>query len=537
MGIRLFGFEINRPSEKRIGSFAEPLNDDGALNVGTALGGSYGVLFDLDGAVKSEAELVTRYRTMMNSAEIQQAVDEIINEIICVDSHERVVEIILDDTDLPEKAKKIITDEFERVLKLLDFSNQGYEIARRFYVDGRLNYHAIVDEENPKEGIKELRYLDPRKIRLIREFTDGARGINQSQFIDPEQLYTKKIVNEYYSYSESGFGSMNNAAPGTAGAISNLAGGVYIAKDAIVRITSGLVNENNTAVLSWLHNSYKPLNQTRALEDANIIYVMSRAPERRIFYVDVGSLPKAKAEQYLYDMMARHKNKVNYDPTTGQLRDERVMQTLTEDYWFPRRDGSRLTEVETLPASGTLLNNENLQYFQQKLYKSLNVPIGRLQPETIATFGRVNEMTREELKFAKFIRRIRARLSILFDRALEKQLILKEILSPEEWDEIKDLIRYDFAKDNYFEELKELEILRERLNMSRDLEENVGKYFSRIWVKKNIWKQTDEEIEQMAEEMEEERQQEQAQFAADNSQPQQEQPDNGSQQDEGQDEE
>ena len=486
--MKLFGFEIRReednPSNQPV-SFAEPLNDDGALTVGGAVGGSYGMLLDLEGSAKSEAELVTRYRAMTVNPEIQQAIDEIVNEAISIDSHDRVVNLVMDDLDVADKVKEKISEEFQNILRLLDFSNNGYEIFYKFYVDGRLNYHVIIDEKNLKKGIVELRYLDPRKIRLIREMASEPlkdQGTNVS---------VKKIRKEYYMYSETGFGASK---------VADFSGSIQclkIARDTVIRVTSGILNENNSVVLSHLHKSIKSLNQLRILEDATIIYTMTRAPERRIFYVDVGNLPKAKAEQYLHDMMARHKNKVAYDPSTGEIRDDRKMMTMTEDYWFPRREGNRSTEVTTLNAGTGLGEDRNLPYFQSKLYKSLNVPVARLQPETMYSFGRMSEVTREELKFAKFIKRLRTRFSIIFDRCLERQLVLKGIITPDEWKHIQNKIRYDFMKDNYFEELKEAEILREKLSTLRDIEEHIGKYFSREWVIKNVLYINDDENKQI----------------------------------------
>lgn len=495
--MKLFGFEIKRsedePKNQPV-SFAEPLNDDGALNVGNAVGGSYGMLLDLEGTAKSEAELVTRYRALTVNPEIQQAVDEIVNEAISVDSHDKVVNIILDETDLSDKVKEKISEEFQNILQLLDFSNSAYEIFYKFYVDGRLNYHVIIDEKNLKEGIKELRYLDPRKIRLIREMQSDQIKDQASNAL------TKRIKKEYYMYSETGFGA--NKVSNYSSSIQ----GLKIAKDSIVRVTSGLLNENNSVVLSHLHKSIKALNQLRILEDATIIYTMTRAPDRRIFYIDVGNLPKAKAEQYLHDMMARHKNRVTYDPSTGEIKDDRKMMTMTEDYWFARREGNNTTEVTTLGGGNGLGEDRNLPYFQTKLYKSLNVPVARLQPETMYSFGRMSEVTREELKFAKFIKRLRTRFSILFDRCLERQLVLKGVIAPDEWKEIQNKIRYDFMKDNYFEELKESEILREKLETLRQIEEQVGKYFSREWIVKNVlympedeWKEMQKQIKKEAE--------------------------------------
>jgi len=496
--MQLFGYEIRRKQDKeeQPKSFAPPLNDDGAVNVeSTAVGGTYGYFLDIEGSAKTESELVTRYRSMALQPEVQQAVDEIVNEAINIDYNENAIEIVLEETELPSKVKELITEEFENVLRLLDFSNQGYEIFQRFFVDGRLNYHVIIDEKNVNRGIIELRYLDPRKVRLIRENDsterDKATGIP-----------FRRIKKEYYMYSETGFGSTTSKTGGDMQSVS----GFRIAKDSIARVTSGLMNETQTLVLSHLHRAIKPLNQLRILEDATVIYTLTRAPERRVFYVDVGNLPKAKAEQYLADMMARHKNKLTYNASTGEVGDSRKFMTMTEDFWFPRREGNRATEIDTLPGGGaTFGDNDNLGYFQKKLYKSLGVPVSRLEPENMYSFGRVSEMTRDELRFSKFVRRLRVRFSILFDTIMEKQLILKGVLTPEEWNECKDKIRYDFMKDNYFEELKQMEILREKMNTLRDIQENVGRYFSRNWVQKHVLFMNDDDIEEMQKEIDLER--------------------------------
>lgn len=494
--MQLFGFEIKRKEEENeLLSFAPKLNDDGAVNVeATATGGAYGYYLDIEGSAKTESELVTRYRSMSMQPEVQQAIDEIVNEAISVDSHEKVVEVQLGDTELSDRVKEMVSEEFENILRMMDFSNQAYEIFQRFYVDGRINYHIIIDEENLGEGIKELRYLDPRKIRLIRETDSRTLDKNTG-------LPMKRVKKEYFMYSENGFGSATNSPSASTQSMT----GYRIAKDSIARVTSGLMNETQSLVLSHLHRAIKPLNQLRVLEDATIIYTLTRAPERRIFYVDVGNLPKAKAEQYLTDMMARHKNKLQYDSATGEMSDSRKFMTMTEDFWFPRREGNRSTEVDTLAGGASLNDNDNLSYFQKKLYKSLGVPVSRLEPENMYSFGRVSEMSRDEIRFAKFIRRLRARFSILFDTVLEKQLVLKGILTPDEWNEVKDLIRYDFMKDNYFEELKQMEIIRERVNTLRDVEEHVGVYYSRAWVRKNILFMSEEEQEEIAKQIETEK--------------------------------
>jgi hypothetical protein len=493
--LKIFGFDIKRAEEETTlpVSFAEPSNDDGAITVGNALGGFYNTILDMEGSAKTESELITRYRHMAMQPEVSQAIDDIVNEAISVDTNDRVVEISLGETDLPDKVKKSIVNEFDNILSLFDFTNNSYDMFQKFYVDGRLNYHIIIDPEDVKKGIIELRYVDPRKIKLIRE-------VDKKQKDKHSGIPVKKVKNEYYMYSESGF---QNTSTGGISSPASSTSGIKIAKDSIARVTSGLMNENNSLVLSHLHPAGKALNQLRMLEDAVVIYTLTRAPERRIFYIDVGNLPKNKAEQYLRDMMARHKNKLQYNSSTGEITDSRKMLTMTEDFWFPRRGGERSTEVDTLAGGNApgLSGNENLEYFQRKLYKALKVPLSRLEPEAMATFGRTSEITRDELKFGKFIRRIRSRFSWIFNMVLEKQLILKGILTPEEFAEIRNDIRYDFVKDNYFEELKEAEILRERLNTLRDVSEYTGKYFSHQWITKNILQMTEEEQQEMEDEI------------------------------------
>lgn len=485
--MKLFGFEIKRDSneeQSQTVSFVEPSNDDGAITVGNALGGFYGTMLDMENNAKNESELVTKYRSMSLQPEIAQALEEVVNEAISVDTYDKVVEIVLDELDeVPDKIKEKIVDEFENVLSLLDFTNNAYDLFSRFYVDGRLNFHIIIDEEDLKKGVVELRYVDPRKIKLVREIDKKEKDVSG--------VPTKKVKNEYFLYSDQGFGNSSNTMGGNGQQNQH-----RISKDAVARVTSGIMNESNSMVLGHLHPAIKPLNQLRMLEDATIIYALTRAPERRIFYIDVGNLPKAKAEQYLRDMMVRHKNKLQYNSATGEITDAKKMMTMTEDFWFPRRGGERSTEVDTLVGGGAqvLSTDENMQYFLKKVYKSLKVPISRLEPETMATFGRTSEITRDELKFGKFIRRVRARFSNLFNIILEKQLIFKGVMGPEEFAEIKNKIRYDFVKDNYFEELKQSEIIRERMTTLRDVEDHVGVYYSRQWVVKNILQMSEEEF-------------------------------------------
>ena len=497
--MKIFGFEIKRNDEEEICgdkqpiSFVEPSNDEGAITVGNALGGFYGTFLDMEGSAKTESELVTKYRIMAQQPEITQGVDEVVNEAISIDTDNKSVELILDDTDLPDKVKNKLIEQFDEVLSLLDFSNAGYDIFAKFYVDGRLNYHVIIDNDDLKRGIVEVRYVDPRKLKLIREIDKKEK--------DPHSgIPVKKVRNEYYMYSENGFGS--DRATSTSGST-----GYKIAKDSVARVTSGLMNENNSLVLSYLHPAIKPLNQLRMLEDATVIYTLTRAPERRIFYIDVGNLPKSKAEQYLRDMMVRHKNKLQYNSSTGEITDARKMMTMTEDFWFPRRGGERSTEVDTLAGgtSSALTTDENMLYFQKKLYKALRVPLTRLEPETMNAFGRSTEITRDELKFTKFIKRVRARFSGIFTQMLEKQVVLKGIMTPDEFKQIRNLIRYDFVQDNYFEELKEAEIIRERMQTLRDVEDHVGVYYSREWVIRSILQMSEEEMKEMKEQIEAEK--------------------------------
>jgi hypothetical protein len=492
--MKIFGFEITRPQDEKQDavSFVAPQNDDGAITVSSnSLGGFYSTILDMEGSAKSESELITKYRNMAMQPEISQAVDDVVNEAISVELDESVVNITLGEADLPDKVKERIVEEFENIVTLFDMANNGYDMFHKFYVDGRLNYHIVINPKDLKKGIQELRYCDPRKLKLIREVDKKAK--------DPHSgVPTKKIKNEYYMYSDNGFGSTSASGSTT---------GFKIAKDSIARVTSGLMNENNSLVLSHLHPAIKPLNQLRMLEDATVIYTLTRAPERRIFYIDVGNLPKNKAEQYLRDMMTRHKNKLQYNSSTGEISDSRKMLTMTEDFWFPRRGGERTTEVDTLAGGSAqgLSDDTNMLYFQRKLYKALKVPLTRLEPEAQATFGRASEITRDELKFGKFIKRIRTRFSWLFNIVLEKQLILKGILTPEEFDQIRNDIRYEFARDNYYDELKQSEILRERMSTLRDIEDHIGKYYSREWVIRNILQITEEEFAEMQEQMEKEK--------------------------------
>jgi hypothetical protein len=485
----LFGFEIRRATDpvevqEKQPAFAPEVKDDGAVVV--AAGGAYGTYIDLQGAARTEAELVTKYREMALHPEVEKAVDDVINEAIIVEEKEKIVEINLDDVQLSPNLKKLVTKEFNNVLSLLDFNKSAFDIFRRWYIDGRMYYHVIIDVTKPNDGIKEMRYIDPRKLRKIREVKrkrDSKSQVTQTQ-----------TVQEYFIYNEKGF--QNKAGEvGTATAVQ----GLKIAPDSIIHTTSGVLDPMNSVVLGHLHKAIKPLNQLRALEDATVIYRISRAPERRIFYIDVGNLPKMKAEQYLRDMMTRHKNKVVYDASTGEIRDDRKFMTMLEDYWLPRRDGSRGTEITTLPAGQNLGKLEDVEYFQKKLYEALNVPTSRLEQDGTFIFGQGQEISRDEIKFTKFIDRMRMRFNHLFIDALKRQLILKNVMTDEDWELIETNIRFDYAKDNYFEQQKQSSVLTDRMNLLNQIMPYVGKYYSNEWVRKHILQQSDADIEEMDE--------------------------------------
>lgn len=479
-----FGFEIRKkvPDERVLDDFAAKQEDDGALIV--AAGGVYGTVIDLEGAAKTESDLVTKYREIALHPEVESAIDDIINEAIVTQTDD-AVKISLDDIKLPDNVKKIIEEEFSNILNLLDFNKQSYEIFKRWYVDGRLYYHAIIDKEDPKSGIQEVRYIDPRKIKKIRETKRKKVGDNyNTSVVKPEA--------EYFIYSERGF----NLQPAT-GPMNTNYSGLKIAKDSIIHCTSGLLDKSNSLVLGYLHKAIKPLNQLRSLEDAVVIYRISRAPERRIFYIDVGNLPKMKAEQYLRDMMIRHKNRIVYDSSTGEIRDDRKFMTMLEDYWLPRREGNRGTEITTLPAGQNLGELSDVEYFQKALYKSLNVPIGRMESEASFNMGRATEISRDEVKFSKFIDRLRTRFNHLFLKLLEKQLILKGIITKDDWSLISNDIKLVYQRDNFFAEMKEIEILKERSMALQNMMAvgMIGKYYSHEWIRKNILRQSDEDIE------------------------------------------
>lgn len=498
MAIDIFGFTIGKKESKKnekIQSFAQVEHEDGAVTV--ASGGAYGTYIDTEGAIKSESELINRYRDMSLQAEVENAIDDIVNEAIISIKDNPIVDIKLDNLNLSENIKNKIRVEFKEISKLLDFQNLGYDLFRRWYVDGRIYYHVVIDEKNTKKGIHELRLLDPRKIKKIRE--------NKSLKLPNGD--TQKQIQEYYVYNEKGIYQSQGQTIGTA--FTNAASGLKISLDSIVYCHSGLLNSTKSLVLSYLHKAIKPLNMLRMIEDSLVIYRISRAPERRIFYVDVGNLPKVRAEQYMRDLMTRYKNKLVYDANTGEIRDDRKHMSMLEDYWMPRMEGGRGTEVTTLPGGQNLGDIEDVIYFQKKLYKSLGVPLSRLESEASYTIGRATEISRDEVKFTRFINRLQNKFSILFDELLERQLSLKGIMSRDDFKEIKNQLYYHYESDSHFTEMKRNELLQDRLNLLRDLSEYTGKYYSNEYVRKNILLMSDDDIktndEQIAKELEDPR--------------------------------
>ena len=478
--MQLFGFEINRKvkqaqQEEQSKTFAIPQNDDGAVTIQS--GSYYGTYVDLDGVVRNEIELITRYREMSMQPELESAIDDIVNESIVNDDNGKGVEINTDDLKQPDQIKSKIRDEFDFILKLLNFGNMGHDLFRRWYIDGRLFYHVIIDDKRPQLGITEIRYIDPRRIRKIREIQKTKDPTTGMEVIRKQ--------NEYYLYNERG----------VVGAHSNL--GAKIAVDAIVNVNSGLMDAKRAMVLSYLHKAIKPLNQLRMVEDATVIYRLSRAPERRVFYVDVGNMPTIKAEQYLKDIMTKYRNKLVYDSSTGEIKDDRKHLSMLEDFWLPRREGSKGTEISTLPGGMNLGELEDVKYFEKKLYKSLSVPVSRLEQQQGFSLGRSTEVTRDELKFNKFVQRLRNKFATLFDDLLRVQLVLKKVCTEEEWKEFKEDIWYDFKKDNNFNELKEAELMTNRLGLLQLVDPYVGKYYSLEWVRKNVLQQSDDDIEEI----------------------------------------
>ena len=473
-----FGFEIKRKDqekqERARASFVAPMDEDEGIGNVINAGGHYGQYVDINGdQTKSEKELILKYRDISHQTECDAAVEDIINEAIVSDDESSPVTLIMDDLDQPDRIKKMMTEEFNHVLNMLNMNWYGHDIFRRWYVDGRLYYHKIIDEKNPKNGLLELRPIDPTKIRKVRELKKEKDPKTGAEIITG--------ATEYFIFQNDSLGTK--------------AQGLKIAKDAITYVTSGLLDPSRKRILSHLHKALKPVNQLRMMEDSLVIYRLARAPERRIFYIDVGNLPKGKAEEYLRNIMAKYRNKMVYDAETGDMKDDKKHMSMLEDFWLPRREGGRGTEISTLPGGENLGQIDDIEYFRKKLYKSLNVPSGRLEQENQFSLGRSTEISRDELKFQKFINRLRKKFSVLFIDILKTQLILKGVVTEEEWESIRSDISIDFLKDNHFSELKDAELIRERLATLREVDEYAGRYYSVEWIRKNILMQTDEEIE------------------------------------------
>ena len=480
----LFGFTITRKKDEGGASFTLPTSDDGAEDI--AQGGFYSSTYDIEGKDRTQYDLIRRYRNIAQQPECDSAIEDIISEAVASNEYDAPISLGLDGLNQSDKVKRRIREEFDRVLQLLSFQEKGHDIFRRWYVDGRLFYHKVIDTKDPRKGITELRYLDPQKIKKVREKISAKP--NPITMIDEKQ----KAI-DFYIYNEYGIT--------TGGSVSN---GIKITKDSIAYCPSGLIDQNRGSVLSYLHKAIKPVNQLRMIEDSLVIYRISRAPERRIFYIDVGNLPKIKAEQYLKDVMNRYRNKLVYDASTGEIKDDRNHMSMLEDFWLPRREGGRGTEITTLPGGSNLGEIDDIIYFQRKLYRSLNVPISRMEAEQNFSLGRSTEITRDELKFTKFVQRLRKKFTILFHDLLRTQLILTGVIAEEEWDAMKEHITYDWLMDGHFAELRDAEILRERIDMLGTLEPYVGNFFSKKWVQKNVLRQSDEEISLMAKEIEDE---------------------------------
>ena len=494
---KLFGFSIG-DKEKKSPSVISPVpqnNEDGVDNfIASSFYGSY---VDIEGVYRTESDLIKRYREMALHPECDGAIEDVINEAIVSDLYDSPIEIELSNLNASDKLKKIIREEFRNIKDILDFDKKSHEILRNWYVDGRLFYMKVIDIKKPEEGIKDLRYIDPMKIKFVRQ----EKKKNKNDYTVKNNDDTKVIspeIEEYYVYTPKPSYPSNSISSGSGSK------GIKIAKDSITYVTSGLVDRNKGTVLSYLHKAIKALNQLRMIEDSLVIYRLSRAPERRIFYIDVGNLPKIKAEQYLKEVMSRYRNKLVYDANTGEIRDDRKFMSMMEDFWLPRREGGRGTEITTLPGGQNLGELADIEYFQKKLYRALGVPESRIAAEGGFNLGRSSEILRDELKFSKFVGRLRKRFAHMFTDMLKTQLILKNIVSPEDWEVISEHIQYDFLYDNQFAELKETEMMNERLGTLATIEPYIGRFYSQEWVRKNVLRQTDGEIIEQDEQIEQE---------------------------------
>ena len=487
---QLFGFQINRKEGQRGQSPVPPSADE---PVAVAAGGYYGTYVDTDNQARNEFEMIRRYRDMAIHPEVDSAVDEVVNEFIVSDAYDSPVEVNLDNLEVGSGVKNKIRNEFEYLKRLLNFDNRAHEIVRTWYIDGRLFYHKVIDLDNPKKGITELRYIDPMKIKKVRQkLGDKPKDALERAAIKGTALeYEYGTFIDYYLYNPKGF--YKGGVLGPVGDMS-LSQGVKMATDSITFCPSGLQDLNKRMTLGFLHKAIKALNQLRMIEDSLVIYRLSRAPERRIFYIDVGNLPKVKAEQYLRDVMSRYRNKLVYDSATGEMRDDKKHMSMLEDFWLPRREGGRGTEITTLPGGQNLGELKDVEYFKKKLFNSLNLPPSRLTDDNKGfNLGKTTEVLRDELKFTKFIGRLRKRFSEMFQDILKTQLILKGVISPEDWEDMKEHIQYDFLFDNHFNELKEIEMMNQRMMTVTQMDPFVGKYFSAEYIRRHILNQKDTE--------------------------------------------
>ena len=480
----LFGFRITR-AKQDLGkdSITTPSPDDGSYDISG--GGFYSSILDIAGRDRSDLDLINRYRSIAQQPECDSAIEDIVNESIVSDEKGQSVSLSLDRLNLSQTIKSKIREEFDEILRLLDFNEKGHDIFRRWYIDGRIYYHKIIDSKNTKKGIQEVRYIDPRKIKKVRN-----KKVEKDQRTGLDVI---RQIEDFYLYNDKGL----DQATGTST-------GVKLTSDSISYCPSGLIDMTRGNVLSHLNKAIKPVNQLRMIEDALVIYRISRAPERRIFYIDVGNLPKIKAEAYLKDVMNRYRNKLVYDAKTGEIRDDRNHMSMLEDFWLPRREGGRGTEITTLPGGSNLGEIDDIQYFQKKLYRSLNVPVSRLAEETGFQIGRSDNITRDELKFTKFVQRLRKKFSNLFSDMLKTQLVLKGVIAVEEWPAIKELLQFDYLQDGHFTELKNAELMQNRLDMLGTIESYVGTYFSKEYVRKNILRMSDDEIQEIEDQIKDE---------------------------------
>jgi len=480
--MEIFGYKISKsvepPTEK---SFVVPTDDGGTDTI--KAGGYYGTYLDLDGTANTEQELIKRYRDIAGMADVDSAIDDIVNDSIANLDDEDPVKINLDNVKLSDRIKKNIQEEFQEIIRVLDFKLRAQDYFRRWYIDGRLFFHKVIDTANPKQGITDVRYIDPRKIKKVREIIKEKEPKSGVDFI--------KKIDEYFMYNEKGVVNQKSANVNDYSSTSNM---LKITKDAICHVPSGLVDQDKNVGLSYLHKAIRPANQLRMMENALVIYRITRAPERRVFYVDVGNLPKIKAEQYLKGIMNQYRNKIVYDSSTGEIRDDKKFMSMLEDFWLPRREGGRGTQIDTLPGGENLGQIQDVEFFQRKLYQALNVPISRMQQQSGLNFGRAAEINRDEWKFTKFIAKLRRRFSLLFDDLLKTQLILKGIITESDWELIRENIQYQYATDAYYTESKEQQIVQSRIEILGAVAPFVGSMYSKDYVQKNILKLTKEEI-------------------------------------------